>query len=317
MKLNSRWNRRLAPAGILVALLPLLMLRDSHGDDEAKLQSEIDKAKRRLVASQLYDLRYKFKRGEKVRTKVTHIVTVETKIGGTAETARTRSVSTKLWDVLGVDKEGNVTFVHSVESVSMWQKLTGRGEIRFDSQSKDPPPAEYEHVAKSVGKPLATITMGPDGEILNRANAKAQFNPGIGDLAVPLPKKPAKIGQQWTTTDEVRVRMQDRQVRRIKARQVYTLEKVVAGLATISMTTQVLTPVDDPKVRAQLVQRLKKGTIKFDLDAGRVLSKQMDLDETVINFRGADSIMQYLARFNEELIEREDVAAKPKERSTD
>jgi hypothetical protein len=78
---------------------------------------------------------------------------------------------------------------------------------------------------------------------------------------------------------------------------------VAAGVATIEVKTQVLSPVDDPRIRSQLVQRLQFGTIRFDVDAGRVLSKQMDTDEIVIGFQGADSIMQYLARFTEEPVE--------------
>ena len=50
------------------------------------------------------------------------------------------------------------------------------------------------------------------------------------------------------------------------------------------------------------MQRIKKGEIKFDVDAGRILSQQMDIDETVIGFNGADSMLKYLARFTEELL---------------
>jgi hypothetical protein len=97
-------------------------------------------------------------------------------------------------------------------------------------------------------------------------------------------------------------------VKRIKTRQVYTLEKVLTGIATISVRTEVLTPVDDPAVQSQLVQRVKRGEIKFDIDAGRVLSQQMDIDETVIGFNGPDSLMKYLARLSEEELKETSVA---------
>jgi hypothetical protein len=71
-------------------------------------------------------------------------------------------------------------------------------------------------------------------------------------------------------------------------------------VATIQVSTQVLTPVNDPKVKSQLVQRLQRGTIKFDLDTGRLLHKQMDASEEVIGFSGPESHMQYLARLTEE-----------------
>jgi len=81
---------------------------------------------------------------------------------------------------------------------------------------------------------------------------------------------------------------------------VYQLKKVQTGVATIAARTEVLTPVDDPAVQSQLVQRVKRGEVRFDVDAGRVLHQQMDIDETVLGFSGADSMMKYLSRLTEE-----------------
>lgn len=248
-----------------------------------------------------YDLRYKFRQGETRRTKVVHLVTVETKIKGTTETAKTRSVSTKRWQITNVDELGNITFEHTIESVDMWQKMSGRQEVSYNSAAPDKPPAEYEHVAATIGKPLATITIDQRGHIVERSNKT--FNPGIGELTVPLPETPVKIGYEWFTPEEITVRMPDKTVKVVKARQKFTLVKVETGLATIAVHTEILTPVNDPKVQSQLVQRMQHGTIKFDLDAGRIHSKQMDLDETVIGFSGAESIMQYLARLTEDTLD--------------
>ncbi|MCA9213208.1 MAG: hypothetical protein KDB27_09095, partial [Planctomycetales bacterium] len=69
------------------------------------------------------------------------------------------------------------------------------------------------------------------------------------------------------------------------------------------ISTQVLTPVDDAKIKAQLIQQLSSGTIRFDVDAGRLMSKQLDWDESVLGFSGAGSNMKYLARFTEKLLD--------------
>ena len=73
-------------------------------------------------------------------------------------------------------------------------------------------------------------------------------------------------------------------------------------MATISVATQVLTPVNNPKIQSQLVQRLTKGTIRFDMDAGRVLSQNIDLDEQVLGFQGPDSSLHFIGRFTEEYV---------------
>jgi len=245
-------------------------------------------------------LRYEFSPGEVFRCKVTHLTTVDTKIRGVTETAQTRSVSTKVWKILNVDQAGNVTFSYTVEDASMWQQLSGREEIRYDSSKDEEPPDEYRHVAETVGVPLGTITISPSGEILRRENARPQFNPGIGELTIPLPPQPVQVGESWTRDGELPIRLNDGKVKRVKTRHVYQLKKVQTGVATIAARTEVLTPVDDPAVQSQLVQRVKRGEVRFDVDAGRVLHQQMDIDETVLGFSGADSMMKYLSRLTEE-----------------
>ena len=56
------------------------------------------------------------------------------------------------------------------------------------------------------------------------------------------------------------------------------------------------------------MQQLTNGELKFDIDAGRVISRQIDWDETVVGFSGDDSLMKYLARFTEKLVPADKVA---------
>jgi hypothetical protein len=261
----------------------------------------LQSAARQLANSQSHLFVYRATAGETLSWKVTHLVTVDTKIRGSEQSAKTRSGSTKSWRVTAVDDAGNITFVYSVDDVDMWQSVTGRQEIRYNSRTDTMPPREYEIAAKSVGVPLATVTIDRFGRVLKRDSEQSQFNPGLGELTIQFPDKELKVGARWNVPDEIRIRLEDGRVQRVQTRQTYTLEKVETGVATISIKTEVLTPVDDPKVHAQLVQRLTQGTVKFDLEAGRLLSRQMDLDETVIGFSGPDSVMQYLARLTDEL----------------
>ena len=62
--------------------------------------------------------------------------------------------------------------------------------------------------------------------------------------------------------------------------------------------------VDDVRLlRAQVVQQINNGEIRFDLDNGRMLSKQLDWDETIVGFQGANSLMEYRARLTERLVD--------------
>ncbi|HZN34837.1 MAG TPA: DUF6263 family protein [Pirellulaceae bacterium] len=269
--------------------------------------AELEKAKQRL--SPAYTLAYKFTAGEKFRTKVVHLATVETKIKGAEQTTKSRTISTRAWRIKEVNPQGHITFENVVERVEMWNSVSGKEEVRYDSRTDENPPPGFETVAQSIGRVLATITIDPHGRILTRENAQLQFNPGIGELTIPFPATPVKPGASWSIPDELKMTTDDGKVKKVQTQQQYTLEKVETGVATIKVQTQILTPINDPKLQSQLVQRLQRGTIKFDLDAGRLIHKQMDIDEEVFAFSGADSHMQYLARLTEEPLKEETAAA--------
>lgn len=295
--------------GVVVTLFSACVLAARGDDDAVKAKNvlvDLAKAKGRLAPA--YQLVYRFKAGEVQRTKVVHLATVDTKIKGVSQTTKSRSVSTRAWRINAVDQAGNITFENVVERVEMWNSVEGRQEVHFDSATDKTTPAEFATVANSVGKVLSTIKIDPCGRILSRQNNQAHANPGIGDLTIPFPAKenqPIKAGTSWSIPDELKLPLDDGSIKKVLTQQQYKLEKVEAGVATIAVTTQVLTPINDPKLKSQLVQRLQRGTIKFDVDAGRLIHKQMDIDEEVFGFSGADSHMQYLARLTEEPLKEE------------
>lgn len=261
-------------------------------------------------------LRYQFSKGEQVEWKVVHLGTTETKIQGNTQTSKSRSVSTKAWRVSDIDAEGNFTFSHSVTNVNMWQQLSDRPEVRYNSETDTEIPVEYQQVAKTVGVPLATVTISPKGDIVGREGSEANEKFGVGGIIMLLPEKPVKAGSRWYEPSELHTRLPDGRVKKINIRKNYELEKVQTGVATIAIKTEVLTPVNDPRIESQLVQQLTDGTIKFDVDAGRVISKEMNWDESVVGFNGADSMMKYLARFTEELLPAPRTASEPQAKPT-
>ncbi len=246
-------------------------------------------------------LQYKFAVGDVIRSKVVHLSTVETKIKGSTQTAQSRSISTKNWKIQEVNADGDATFLHSVENIDMWQKVTDRPEQRYNSEKDDIPPAIYSEAAKSVGIPLAKITVDTMGRLVDREQLGG--TPSSESQILPiLPAEPVAVGAAWYSPDDITVRAGNGAMKHIKTRQVFRLKSVTAGVATISTETQILTPIDDPMLKVELIQKLTRGTIKFDIEAGRVASQQLDLDETIIGFQGETSVMNYLGRMTEEWI---------------
>lgn len=254
------------------------------------------------IAQEKFKLEYKLKPGEQIVSKVYHEAETETNISGTSEESRSQTTSIKVWEVKSTEKDGNITFVYSIDSVDMQQSIGEGEEIKYNSKSDKEAPKVFQRVAETVQKPLATITINRFGEVVKRDNELKSPLMGIGDLAVPLPPEPVAVGAEWQVPRDLRVRLDDGSYKVIKVRELYKLEKVSNGIATIRMESQPLTPVSDPSIEAQLIQQLSKGAIKFDLDTGRLISKKLDWSENVVGFRGAESSMRYNATWSEELL---------------
>jgi len=272
----------------------------SHADD---VEKAFEKAAAQAT-EQTFLMQYKFKKGESFTYRVEQIATVDTTIDGNNQKTQLRSGSVRTLKVSDVDADGQMTFDHVIDQVDMWSEVTGRQAVKYNSTTDEEAPEEFASVKSSIGTPISTITIASDGTIVKREDKVRQPNLGMGGLTIPLPKEPIKVGHVWSKPLDIKVRLDNQQVKTIKTREQYTLQKVSAGVATIKMETQVLTPVNNAKIKAQLIQRLSAGSIRFDLDAGRLMSKQLDWDENVLGFSGPESNMKYLARFTEQLLDK-------------
>jgi hypothetical protein len=254
-------------------------------------------------------LRYRFRKDEVVRSKVIQQTKIETTISGTTQSAEMTSISIKAWRVTNVADDGRVTFETMIEAVDMRQQMSGRQEVRYNSQTDKQAPPGYESAAASVGKHLTTIEIDAAGKLLRRDKI---YQLGVDNLnalvVMPLPEQPIAIGEHWSVPIDVTVTLARGESKPMVVKNRYQLERVEKGVAVISVQT-ILPPVNDPRIRAQLVQRMTKGEIHFDLARGRVINQETNLDEQVIGFSGANSSLQYVGRFTEELLSDDAQAA--------
>ena len=252
---------------------------------------------------QTYLLRYKLNSGEKIHYEVTHVAKTKTRINGTEDVSNSHTVSKRHWDV-GTVASDEIKFDHIIDSVEMTQQQGDAEEVRWSSASGEEAPAMFSKVAERIGRTLSTVIVNPMGQESDREDhggSKASL--GMGSLTLALPEAPIAIGTSWAVPREIKTRTDDWLVKPIKIRELYTLEKVKTGVATLSIRSEPLTPIDDASIKAQVVQQLSNGEIRFDIDNGRMLSKQLDWDETVVGFQGPTSMMEYRSRMTERLID--------------
>lgn len=245
-------------------------------------------------------LQYSFRPGDRITTQVAHRALTETTVSGTTQTVETMTDSTKIWTVVAVDDEGRATLEHSVDDVTMTSRTSDHGEVRWSSRGTEPPPPGYEGVRQSLGIPLTRLVVGRDGGVIERRELRPCPASASGDLpVVPLPDGPVGVGAEWTIPQEVVVEAPAGPRKAVRTRLRYTLESVRDGIATIHVDTTVLTPVDDPRLEARLLERIWEGTIRFDVAAGRVLSRRTGIDRRVVGFSGPESTIRYKSSLEE------------------
>ena len=109
------------------------------------------------VVQETHQLQYNLKAGERLAYRVEHLATVDTTVQGNRQTSKSRSISTKVWQVQQVDADGKIHLAHSIEDVDMWSQVDGRQPVQYQSRKDKEAPLEYEKVAQTVGKQLSVV----------------------------------------------------------------------------------------------------------------------------------------------------------------
>jgi hypothetical protein len=250
-----------------------------------------------------YLLRYRFLKSEVLKWEVTHLLKVQTQIQGTREDIETASRSIKIWTVKDVDKEGIAVIEHLVERAKMQKRQTGLPDISYNSDKDTTPSDDFMSVAGNIGVPLARISFDPMGNVKKRLQLVPYADSVFEDkVLMTFPEEPVAVGETWKSNFDIPLPQPGGTVRMIRARQIFTLKEVKTGIATIEFRTEILTPTaSEPKIEDQLLGRMVQGTLRLDLDDGRLLSRQSEVIQSVIGFEGTSSNKQYRLRLTEEL----------------
>jgi hypothetical protein len=250
-------------------------------------------------------LRYKFALGDMLRYRVAHATNLRTTVDGTTQQVKTDSDSVKVWKVTDVLPNGEIEFIHLVESVKMTNEAPGQPPRTFDSTSPNPPAPGFEAAARNVGVPLLLMRITPQGKVVSREEKVPQAVKPTDDMPITLemPEQPVGEGERWSHVYDIMVKKASGVDVQIRTRRACRLKQVRSGVAIIEVEYQILTPVD-PYIRAQIVERLTKGVVRFDIERGRIVQQQHDVDRREVGFAGKQqaSSMSFVARTQERLL---------------
>ncbi len=281
-------------------------------DKSAEFAAQIDKFARRKVAAQKYTLEYKFKKGDVIQWKHDHRTVIKTRSGAETDNTSTRAQPDFKWTVRNVDSRGTIRFDIEMERIKVLEQLGAKDPVYYNSDKDKQVPNTCVPYKERLGNVCATYSISPNGQVVAKKSNYQQITlGGVGDNpVVAFPNKPISVGHKWDVTHVVRAKDEYGYEQQLKLRLRYVLEKVVDGKAHITFDTDVLTPLSDETIRAQIVSHMARGFIVFDIARGVLLNRETRWDERVIGYQKAENYMHYTAFRNEVRFEKEEVAVK-------
>ena len=249
-----------------------------------------------------YDLKFQFKQGEKLHYFVRHTMTMYTKFSRGETTDKNEVNEKKHFRIVKVLPDGTAELQTVFDHVRMSATFGENEPVLFDSKWQDKEvPVQFRTVKDNIQKPQAIFTIAPTGELkkltqVDPSAAAPESEDGTVDqnqnILFPLPANPISVGDSWKETLVVKVMVNKEIQRDVKLLRTYKLDAVKDDMASISFATSILSPVSNPQIRGQLIQRTPSGTIQFDIAKGQMASRVAKTDQSVVNALGEQTVLR-------------------------
>ena len=277
------------------------------------------------AVNQKYLLRYHFEQGEQVHYYVQHKTKMHSRLGEAVEIAKNKSSIKKHFHVLSIDNDGNAILQLMLDQVTMEASYDGGEAIKWDSSEDQAVPPQFKMIKQSIGRPLARIKISPQGNLLSVPHVAKQvkvhnelFNKGVQsadndpsrNFLVIFPQGEIAVGDSWTNKIEVPFAVSKKLHKSATLQRRYKLISVQGAEAIIELKTTLLTIINDPTIRVQLIQRAPAGKITFDLEKGKITARNLTIDKTEIGALGPKSSLHAVSSVKETLLNVERVAGK-------
>jgi hypothetical protein len=243
---------------------------------------------------------YRFTAGSFTKSEIVNSMTMRTQFKDLVENVSSESKTWKQFRVVSVDEAGGAVLEPLIQRVIMKAKFGDAAPIECDSDQPDAIPTQFAEVAQSVGKPLARVQVRSNGELVKVTRldgAPKRLGQGL-DGADPrfnfltvLPKEPVGVGAKWRDRLQVPVTLENGLQQSVVLQRTFELTGVTDGIAKISLRTAVITPITDPKLQLQLIQRTPSGTIEFDIARGMLVSQSWQTMKEVVGAIATEGVV--------------------------
>ncbi|GEM_PF-1900109 len=268
---------------------------------------------RSVIEGEKVTLAYQFKKGDVWRYQLREKGTQESISEASDTLGENNSSLWKHYRITETFDDGSALMEVVVDRFQLNFKMYINDELQktivYDTATENEPPPEFRSVKKSIGKPFAKVKMTASGEIIEMnflqetsANDQEQTKQRQG-LPILFPKTPVSVGEYWSDKLTVNLAVTPVLKKEYTVQTIYQLNKVDENIATIELKTIVQPRLTNPVLRGQMMRYLPSGTIEFDMNQGRILTRSEVIDRREVGVGGPKTAMQVLNRKMERLIE--------------
>ncbi|HET6422611.1 MAG TPA: hypothetical protein VFG20_02945 [Planctomycetaceae bacterium] len=254
---------------------------------------------------------YQFAAGQYAHFEVDQNHVVQTQFDQGNERVVNQMLAQKNYRVVSVETDGTAVLEPMVSKVRMSAKFNETEPIVYDSTEGGAALPQFQSIQATVGRPVARMTFASNGQLLKItplqgapdqiAKMAAKTDPTANFLVV-FPKEPIGAGAVWRDKFTVQVTAGEGIAPPVKMQREYQITKLNGSVATISLKTSILTPLQNPKAEAQLLTRQLSGTIEFDTARGLILSHTTKAEGNVVEAFGPKTMYYSKMETKERLV---------------
>jgi hypothetical protein len=248
-----------------------------------------------------YRLAYKFRANEDVHLPLSVDAKIQLKKGPIEQISSNHSMVDRHFHVASVGADGSAVVELFIDNVELSYSFNNGTPVVFNAKTKGSQPPGFQGVQNCLG-PRGRIHFSNQGVVLPLQGAilDPSGDPSESFLDL-LPTRPVHIGDEWSDDFKVKLAVDRNLTQKVTLRRRYTLQSVKGNIATIGLRIVEITPVQDPQLRAQLVQRTPEGTITFDIERGVTTSRELTCSRTETGFMSGEGMIAATTHIKETL----------------
>ena len=269
------------------------------------------------VPGDKYQLEYKFSPNQIIKYHILNTTSIDTSKGEFNDVNSNESETVMHYRVVSVDSEKITTLEPVLDQVKMTANFYNAEPISYDSNDSEEAPPQFAGVDESIGKPLSRFKYNQygklleildlrnagegDPEVTNETNSSVELLANQSFLVI-FPDHPVAIGEKWNEKYETFLMVSESLNEKVEFLRKYELESVENNVATIKLNTILVSQIQDPKQRLQLIQKAPTGKLTFDMEQGILTYRELDVEQTEFGIFGQGSKIKVTSKKTEKYL---------------